>query len=152
VLLSIVLATGGCGDVLHDDLVGSWSDPSGRSLPDGTANANGIVVVSTYLASNHCQGRKNTVYLELAWPIGQPANLNEPGGGENLRFYVRGDSVEHRVSSEPFDDDVALPAAATPTGFMRAGNSISVDSVGPAYVTRANGRTERWPQIALGCA
>jgi hypothetical protein len=110
-------------------------------------------VVNTFLASDHCGGRKNTVYLELAWPVGQSVNLKDPRiTMESFRYYVRGRSVEQLVSSQPYADDVALPASASPTGYVRAGNALSVDNDGPAYVTRPDGRTERWPQIALGCA
>ena len=150
ILLAVLVATVGCSR--QDDLVGQWADPTGQPLPDGTPGANGVLVVHTYLASSHCEGWKDTVYLELAWPVGRGVNIEDAGGVNDLRYYVRGESVEKRVSSEPYAADVALPASATPTGFARAGNAISVDPAGPAYVTRPDGRTERWPQIVLGCA
>lgn len=150
-LALVPLLVAGCTSIQTKDLVGSWQDAQGRSLPDGST-ADGALVITTYLASASCDGPKDTVYLELAWPVGRPASAEERGDAARTHHYARGDTIEQRVSASGYAPDVVLPATARSTGFAREGNTLSIDPAGYAYVTRSDGQTERWPQIELGCA
>jgi len=110
------------------------------------------VVAYTFLASTDCSERKDTVYLVLAWPVGQIVHVDELGDPDRTRYFVRGTMGDGYQTQGTFDPDVTLPATARDTGFVRQGNRIFVDRPGTVYVTRPDGRTERWQGMKLGCA
>jgi hypothetical protein len=136
----------------HPDLVGRWTDASGQELPDGSAEMDHAVVAYTFLASTDCSKRKDTVYLVLAWPVGQIVTRDELGAMARTRYFVRGTMGEGFQTRGDFDADAELPPNAQDTGFVRQGNRIFVDRSGSVYVTRPDGRAERWQEMELGCA
>ena len=174
-VLGLVLAAAGllggcagCGPVGPDglpavivaeadkDLLGPWTDASGRTLPDGTSAANGILVLGTSYGSTTCTERNGTVFLRLTWPVGTEVDVfaGEDRPGDTLEF-IRDSTDSGMAVSTTSDLDVALPTSARPTGFRRGGNTLSVDAAAQAvYITRTDGTTERWARLqpAQGCA
>ena len=136
----------------YPDLVGRWTDARGQELPDGSAEMDHAVVVYTFLAATDCSERKDTVYLVLAWPVGHVVTRDELGDTERSRYFVRGTMDDNFQTRGSFDPDVELPRTARDAGYVRQGNRILVDRPATAYVTRPDGRTERWPEMKLGCA
>jgi hypothetical protein len=59
------------------ELIGRWTDSSGRQLEDGTSASNGILVVHSSPGSTTCADDHVTVFLELAWPVGRPLDTNK---------------------------------------------------------------------------
>jgi hypothetical protein len=136
----------------YPDLVGRWTDARGQEVPDGSEAMDYAVGAYTFLASTDCSERKDTVYLVLAWPVGQVVKRDELGAGERTRYFVRGTMGEGFQTRGKFDADGALPPNPRDTGFVRQGNRIFVDRSRTVYVTRPDGRTERWREMKLGCA
>jgi len=121
-------------------------------LADGSKEMDYAVEAYTFLASTDCRERKDTVYLVLAWPVGQMVEVDELGDQERTRHFVRGTMGDGYQTEGTFDPEVKLPRTARDTGFVRQGNRIYVDRAGTVYVTRPDGRTERWQEMKLGCA
>ena len=136
----------------YPDLVGRWTDARGQELPDGSEEMDYAVVAYTFLSSTDCSQRKDTVYLVLAWPVGQIVTQDELGDIERTRYFVRGIMGDGFQTQGSFDLDVELPPTAKDTGFVRQGNRIFVDRPAAVYVTRPDGPTERWQEMKLGCA
>jgi len=136
----------------YPDLVGRWTDARGQELADGSEEMDYAIVAYTFLASTDCSERKDTVYLVLAWPLGQIVRVDELGDPERTRYFVRGTMSEGYQTRGEFDPDAELSSTARDTGFVRHGNRIFVDRSGTVYVTRPDGRTERWQEMKLGCA
>jgi hypothetical protein len=138
------------------DLVGRWLDAEDHELPDGT-DESGILVIRSTGGSANCDGSNVTVFLELAWPAGRRLDVSKGDVEESdAPRYLR-DSVGSAIETIGSSDlDASLPGSATRTGFHRDGNTISVvaDDPSSVYVTRADGRIERWARLrdGAGCA
>ena len=139
----------------EQDLLGRWTDrATGRELPDGTGDSAGILVVSTSAGSTTCT-EDGTVFLQLAWPLGTEVDVFSGSADDrNAPRFIRDTTGSAMDTVGTSDLDVALPATAKPTGFQRAGNTISVDVTGvKVYVTRPDGHAEQWARLrGGGCA
>jgi hypothetical protein len=167
VLLAVVMLAPGCAVQAPGqpatqvaradrDLVGRWLDADGHELPDGT-DESGVLVIRSTGGSTSCDRSNVTVFLELSWPAGRRSDLSKGDVDESdAPRYLRdsaGSTIETIGSS---DLDSSLPRSATSTGFHRAGNTISVvaDDPSSVFITRADGRIERWARLrdGAGCA
>lgn len=138
------------------DLFGRWVDPSGRELPNASAESNGILVLQATVGSTTCTTRNVTVFIQLAWPVGREVDYNSGNWNDDeAPSFIRDTSGGGIRTFGPSDLDVPLPRTARPTGFQRQGNELSVGPKPDAiYVTRPDGHTERWARVrpGEGCA
>lgn len=138
------------------DLVGRWTDASGRELPDATAASDGILVLQVSVGSTTCTREDVTVFLQLAWPVGREVDWNSGNWtDQDAPSFVRDTSGGGIRTVGPSHLDVPLPRTARATGFQRQGNRLSVGPTPDAvYVTRPDGHTERWARVrpGEGCA
>ena len=132
-------------------LVGRWKDAGGRELPDGTHASNGVLVLQTNAGSTTCTTENATVFMRLAWPVGREIGKDEPWTDAGAPEFLR-DTTGSAIKTDGRSDlDTELPRSARPTGFHKDGNRLSVDSKRVAiYVTRPDGRTERWARVMAG--
>ena len=138
----------------EQDLLGPWTDADGQVLPDGTAATNGLLVVATSSGSTTCTA-DGTVFLQLAWPVGTEVDLFAgTWSEEDAPRFIRDTAGSAMDTVGSSDLDTRLPTSARPTGFNRAGNSISVDPEEVAvYVSRPDGTVEQWARLrGGGCA
>jgi hypothetical protein len=156
-LAALALTLTGCSSVvpgrspaLHvdeadRDLIGRWSDASGRELEDGS---NGILVIRSQAGSTTCGEDHVTVFLELAWPVGRKIDVNQGITEEMVPRFVRDTTGALLRFDGGSDLDTDLPGSARPTGFFLNGNTIHASPDGRAvYVTRTTQRVERWPRL-----
>ena len=159
-MAAAVLVLSGCGGAVFGqsgvyrarwadrDLIGRWTDASGRQLEDGTTASNGILVVRSYAGSTTCENDGVTVFLELARPVGRPLDTNKGITEEMVPRFVRDTSGSLLKTYGSSDLDAELPASAKPTGFLLNGNTIHVAADGRAlFVTRVTQKVERWPRL-----
>ena len=86
------------------------------------------IVAYTFLASTDCSERKDTVYLVLAWPVGQIVTRDELGAMERTRYFVRGTMGDGFQTRGVFEPDGELPPnARTPDSSDRATGSSSAN-------------------------
>ena len=159
-LAAITLAFTACGSVvpgrppeLHvsaadKDLIGRWTDSSGRELEDGTSAMNGILVVHSQAGSTTCSEDHVTVFLELAWPVGRRLDTTQGITEDMALRFVRDTSGSLLKTHGASEFDTKLPKSAAPTGFFLNGNTIHTGADGRAiFVTRSTQKVERWPRL-----
>lgn len=134
------------------DLVGRWQDSIGVDVADGT---NGILTLSAFSASTSCSEEDSTVFVDLAWPVGNRVNQDSPSSSRDHYAYVRDPHGTYWTNDQP-DLDTDLPAAARASGLRRAGNELYAkpSDSSAIWLQRPDGHIERWPQQkqGTGCA
>ena len=127
------------------DLIGRWTDASGRELEDAS---NGIFVIRTQAGSTTCGEDHVTVFLELAWPVGRRLDTSKDYTEETAPRFVRDTTGALLKFDGTSDLDTDLPGSARPTGFFLNGNTIHASADGRAvFVTRPTQKVERWPRL-----
>lgn len=105
--------------------IGVFTDPDGARVP--------VTTVTTFRGSEHC-GEQDTTFL----------TFGEYGKGES---FVGNPSRSMRSQLRAtYEEDVALPADATDTGFSKDELRVWLAADGSAaYLVGADGFAERWP-------
>lgn len=158
--LWLVLASAvavGCGKadgngvpIADRGLIGQWTDSRGRALPDGSSDrSGGLLVVRSLAGSTTCDNDHVTVFLEVAWPVGQELDTNLGITDETVPRFVRDTSGSSLKFTGESNFETQLPADAVAADFHLNGNSLYTVSADTraVYVRRPNGAVEHWPRL-----